>query len=63
MAGLTIHEAAHKLGMHSNATMLYGHIEKYEHRIDHMEKVENCRIKQMASILLFRLNSAIRIMI
>ena len=33
---LDIHETAHKLGMHSNATMLYGHIEKYEHRIDHM---------------------------
>jgi aminodeoxyfutalosine synthase len=25
--------------MHSNATMLYGHIEKYEHRIDHMNKL------------------------
>ncbi|MGB8190960.1 MAG: CofH family radical SAM protein, partial [Chitinophagaceae bacterium] len=36
---LAIHEAAHNLGMHSNATMLYGHIEKYHHRIDHMEKL------------------------
>jgi aminodeoxyfutalosine synthase len=36
---LAIHEAAHKLGMHSNATMLYGHIEKYEHRIDHMRRL------------------------
>lgn len=36
---LTIHETAHKLGMHSNATMLYGHIEKFEHRIDHMERL------------------------
>jgi aminodeoxyfutalosine synthase len=36
---LSIHRAAHKLGMHSNATMLYGHIEKYIHRIDHMEKL------------------------
>lgn len=36
---LRIHRAAHNLGMHSNATMLYGHIEKYEHRIDHMEKL------------------------
>lgn len=33
---LAIHEAAHRLGMHSNATMLYGHIEKYHHRIHHM---------------------------
>lgn len=36
---LQIHETAHKLGMHSNATMLYGHIEKYEHRVDHMSKL------------------------
>src|SRR5688572_12837375 len=36
---LAIHEAAHKLGMHSNATMLYGHIEKYSHRIDHMRRL------------------------
>ena len=36
---LDIHETAHKLGMHSNATMLYGHIEKYEHRIDHMSRL------------------------
>ncbi len=36
---LHIHEAAHNLGMHSNATMLYGHIEKYYHRIDHMQRL------------------------
>ncbi len=36
---LNIHEVAHRLGMHSNATMLFGHIENYEHRIDHMEKL------------------------
>jgi len=36
---LHIHETAHKLGMHTNATMLYGHIEKYEHRIDHMKRL------------------------
>lgn len=36
---LHIHEAAHHLGMHSNATMLYGHIEQYWHRIDHMERL------------------------
>ena len=36
---LKIHETAHELGMHSNATMLYGHIEKFEHRIDHMQKL------------------------
>jgi aminodeoxyfutalosine synthase len=36
---LAIHEAAHKLGMHTNATMLYGHLESYEHRIDHMNRL------------------------
>jgi aminodeoxyfutalosine synthase len=36
---LEIHETAHELGMPSNATMLYGHIESYAHRIDHMERL------------------------
>ena len=36
---LEIHRQAHLLGMHSNATMLYGHIENYSHRIDHMERL------------------------
>ncbi len=36
---LDIHKTAHKLGMHSNATMLYGHIEEYWHRIDHMDRL------------------------
>lgn len=36
---LDIHEQAHKLGMRTNATMLYGHIEEYWHRIDHMERL------------------------
>ena len=36
---LKIHETAHLLGMHSNATMLYGHIEQNKHRIDHMARL------------------------
>jgi aminodeoxyfutalosine synthase len=36
---LFIHETAHKLGVPSNATMLYGHIENYSHRISHMIKL------------------------
>jgi aminodeoxyfutalosine synthase len=36
---LDIHETAHKLGIPSNATMLYGHIETYEHRVDHLERL------------------------
>lgn len=42
---LHIHEVAHNLGMHSNATMLYGHIEKFEHRIDHMRKLRDLQDK------------------
>jgi len=30
------HRTAHQLGLHSNATMLYGHIDKPKHRIDHL---------------------------
>ncbi len=36
---LKIHETAHQLGLHSNATMLYGHIENYAHRVDHMRRL------------------------
>lgn len=42
---LHIHEAAHALGMHSNATMLYGHIEKYWHRVDHMKRLRDLQDK------------------
>lgn len=33
------HRTAHGLGMRSNCTMLYGHIERYEHRVDHMRRL------------------------
>ena len=33
---LEIHEIAHGLGIKSNATMLYGHVEEHRHRVDHM---------------------------
>jgi len=36
---LAIHETAHKIGIHSNATMLYGHMETSSHRIDHMNRL------------------------
>ncbi|NCD71934.1 aminofutalosine synthase MqnE [Mucilaginibacter agri] len=36
---LDIHREWHKLGMRSNATMLYGHIEEFRHRVDHMERL------------------------
>ena len=33
---LQVHRAAHALGMKTNCTMLYGHIETFEHRVDHL---------------------------
>ena len=42
---LQIHETAHNLGMNTNATMLYGHIEKYEHRVDHMRRLRELQDK------------------
>lgn len=33
---LAVHEAAHRLGMRTNATMLYGHVETVEERVDHL---------------------------
>jgi aminodeoxyfutalosine synthase len=38
---LRIHETAHNLGISSNATMLYGHIETYAHRIDHLDRLRS----------------------
>ena len=36
---LKIMEAAHNAGIKTNATMLYGHLETYKHRIEHMRKL------------------------
>lgn len=38
---LTIHETAHNLGLTSNATMLYGHAESPEQRIDHLQRLRD----------------------
>ncbi|MCD7964038.1 MAG: CofH family radical SAM protein [Rikenellaceae bacterium] len=38
---LQVHETAHSLGISSNATMLYGHIENNEHRIDHLSRLRD----------------------
>lgn len=36
---LTIHKEAHKLGMRTNCTMLFGHLENREHRVKHLIKL------------------------
>ena len=42
---LSIHEIWHKLGMQSNATMLYGHIETFANRVDHLERLRQLQDK------------------
>jgi aminodeoxyfutalosine synthase len=39
---IDIHREAHNLGLRSNATMLYGHVEQARHRIDHL-----CRLREL----------------
>jgi aminodeoxyfutalosine synthase len=41
-AWLEIHRTAHALGLRSNATMLYGHVEQARHRVDHL-----CRLREL----------------
>jgi aminodeoxyfutalosine synthase len=38
---LEIHRVAHRVGIPSNATILYGHLEKYEDVVDHMDRLRN----------------------
>ena len=42
---LEVIKAAHRIGLKTNATMLYGHIETYEHRIDHLVKLRELQDK------------------
>ncbi len=37
-----VHRTAHELGLRTNATMLYGHVEEAKHRIDHL-----CRLREL----------------
>lgn len=42
---LRFHETAHRQGVKTNATMLYGHIETWEDRIDHMLRLRDLQDK------------------
>jgi len=42
---LEMHQILHELGHRSNATMLYGHVENYEHRVDHMRRLRELQDK------------------
>lgn len=49
---LEIAELAHKMGIPSNATMLYGHVEKEEHVVDHIFRVKELQ-ERTGGLLLF----------
>ncbi|MEM8896719.1 MAG: aminofutalosine synthase MqnE [Bacteroidota bacterium] len=38
---IELHKIAHELGLRTNATMLYGHIESFYHRVDHMKQLRD----------------------
>jgi aminodeoxyfutalosine synthase len=42
---LEVHQMVHEAGLFSNATMLYGHVERFEHRIDHMLRLRTLQDK------------------
>ncbi|UCE78643.1 MAG: CofH family radical SAM protein [Nitrospiraceae bacterium] len=42
---LEVMEIAHRVGIKTNATMLYGHIENYAHRVDHLLKLRELQDK------------------
>ena len=42
-AWFEVHRTAHRLGINSNVTMLYGHIETIEERVEHMLRVRECQ--------------------
>lgn len=45
---LQIHHEAHSLGLRTNATMLYGHIETLEERLDHMDRLRDLQDRSLA---------------
>lgn len=42
---LDIHQTAHEVGLPSNVTILYGQLENYSHRIDHMRRIRELQDK------------------
>ncbi|RUM62419.1 MAG: aminofutalosine synthase MqnE [Persephonella sp.] len=40
---LEIHKTVHRLGLHSTTTMLYGHVESYKDRVDHILKIRDAQ--------------------
>jgi aminodeoxyfutalosine synthase len=44
-----VHRTAHSLGIYSNATMLYGHVETVEERVGHLIKLRELQAESIAS--------------
>lgn len=44
-----VHRVAHEIGMYTNATMLYGHVERNEERVRHMIKLREHQDESLAS--------------
>jgi aminodeoxyfutalosine synthase len=44
-----VHRAAHRLGIFTNATMLYGHVETPEERVNHLIKLRELQAESLAT--------------
>lgn len=42
---LEIHQTAHEIGLSTNVTILYGHLETYRHRVDHLNRIRKLQDK------------------
>jgi cyclic dehypoxanthinyl futalosine synthase len=47
---LEVMDVAHRLGLHSSATMMFGHVETVEDRIEHLERVRAQQDKSLAAV-------------
>ena len=54
---LEVHDIAHRLGISTNATMLYGHLETTEDRVDHLIQLREQQDRSAVLSPLFRLRS------
>lgn len=56
---LKVHETAHRMGLMTNATMLYGHIERDDERIDHLIRLRDLQDRSLAAGTKGRFNTFI----
>ena len=46
---LDVHRRAHRLGLPTNCTMLFGHIESTDHRLDHLDRLRRLQDESLAA--------------